>query len=92
VSEFNDECVMDEAELERLLRAYRGRWLVVHEDGSCYRMESKGAARRHIALIREHVGDAAHLRRYRRDRVRYVGGGFEVTDARWAPRTRYSIR
>ena len=75
------------AEVERLVRAQRGRWMVVEESGCAYRYSRKSAARSLVARLAQ-AGMRARLLRYRRDRVTYVGGGFEVSDPRWLPRRR----
>ncbi len=73
------------AEYKRLVLSQRGRWLVVHEDGTAYRLESLSGARRQVRQLWHWVGDRAHVIRYRRERVWYAGGCLEVTDARWLP-------
>jgi len=76
------------ASVERQVRAHRGRWLVVEASGCAFRYTRKSAARSHIALLAR-LGIPARLVRYRRERVIYVGGCFEVTDLRWRPAPSY---
>jgi hypothetical protein len=58
--------------------------MVVLEDGAAFRYRQKSEARTHVATMRR-AGVRAHLRRWGRDRARYVWLGFEVTHPRWMP-------
>jgi hypothetical protein len=77
-----------EADVERQVRAMRGQWLVVDETGVAVRYSRKSQARSHVDRSIS-AGIAAHLVRYRRDRVYYAGGCLVATAARWKPTLRY---
>lgn len=74
------------AEAARAVFGARGRWLVVHADGSAWRYARRRYARSHQQVMRR-AGMQARIIRYGRKRVErdYHAVELRVTDARWRP-------
>lgn len=78
-------CAQEAADdTERMVRSWRGRWMVVDATGFALRRSSLAAARGYASAMRD-IGIRAHVRRWRRRDARYVGGGFEVTRSELRP-------
>ncbi len=80
-----EECeAMERAARE--VRAMRGRWLVVHEDGGALRFRGRQGARGYSRACR-YFGIPSRVIRYRRDRVQFDEAlpGLMVSDPRLWP-------
>lgn len=67
----------------RAVRAERGRWLVVHEDGGALRFRGRQGARGYARACSD-FGIPSRVIRYRRDRVQFDDAlpGLMVSDPR----------
>lgn len=74
------------AEMIAMVRAIRGRWMVVSPDGEVSRHRSLRAARAEARRWRDDLGDHARVLRYRRDRAPIDDEREErIAPARWRP-------